>query len=255
MRILIFSDVHGNLTALEAVLEAMEQHQDIDQVIFAGDACMFGPRPEECATRIRHVADYSVVGNTDEWIFEPPGADVVADDNWRGTVEQTAGWVAKRLSAESAGWLHNLPLAHRISPTGRAEDDLLIVHANPHDTMAVIYPPEQTQQQAFGEVRQPDSDLDELLTSTEAGAIAFGHFHYPNERRWRNVLLANISSVSMPADGDQRAKYGLLAWDGETWSATLHRVAYRVEEEIEAMRQHQPPGWQSFVERMQQVGE
>jgi len=59
----------------------------------------------------------------------------------------------------------------------------------------------------------------------------------------------------MPADGDQRAKYGLLAWDGETWSATLHRVAYRVEEEIEAMRQHQPPGWQSFVERMQQVGE
>src|SRR5690606_7383777 len=141
MRILIFSDAHGNLTALEAVLEAMEQHQDIDQVIFEGDACMFGPRPEECATRIRHVADYSVVGDTDEWIFGPDRADVVADDNWRGTVEQTAGWVAKRLSAESAGWLHNLPLAHRISPTGRAEDDLLIVHANPYDTMAVIYPP------------------------------------------------------------------------------------------------------------------
>ena len=71
-RIAIFSDVHGNASALMAVLHDIDQQGGITQIIFAGDACLFGPRPKMCQELLDNRSITCLVGNTDLWILEPP---------------------------------------------------------------------------------------------------------------------------------------------------------------------------------------
>lgn len=254
MRVIVFSDVHGNLTALDAVLDDIERQPDVDVIVFAGDACLFGPRPEQCATRIREFADLCLVGNTDEWVAQPPPIPAGAPNKARlEYIAQVAGWTRERLSAESTNWLDQLPFAHTIAPTNKEASELLIVHANPHDTMQVIYPPEEMQREHFGKVRQSDQELDELLAGVTAGAVAYGHLHIPNVRTWGQTLLANTSSVSLPGDGDPRAKYGVLDWDGLSWHVRHAYVAYDIGSEIEAFRRLQPPDWEQSVSVLEEL--
>ena len=63
MRVAVFSDVHGNLTALEAVLADIAA-QAVDQIYFAGDLCLIGPRPAACLERVRSANIAAVYGNT-----------------------------------------------------------------------------------------------------------------------------------------------------------------------------------------------
>jgi len=109
----------------------------------------------------------------------------------------------------------------------------------------------------FGEVRhkQTDEDLASLLEGTEAAALAFGHLHVPNVRQWRGLTLANISSVSLPGDGDPRAKYGLLEWEkGQGWRVNHRYVAYDVSQEVEALGRIKPPKWERYARWLEQAG-
>ena len=212
---------------------------------------MFGPRPAACAARIRERVDLAVVGNTDEWIFQPlPFTENEGNRKRLAYLRQTAAWTRAQLGVEEAGWLKNLPFARRVSPTGRAADDLLIVHANPLDTMQVIYPPEEMQQEMEGTVTQPDAELAPLVSGTTAAVIAFGHLHIPSVRPYQQIMLANISSVSLPGDHDPRAKYGVLTWESPKWHVTHERVAYNRAEEMAAYRQFQPPDWEKALTQL-----
>lgn len=245
MRIAVFSDVHGNLTALEAVLADIEQHGP-DLVIFAGDLCLVGPRPADTLRLVldRHIP--SVIGNTDGWIAglaKPP-------ERLSAVVEWTRG----QLSAEEIARLAALPFGLRISPTARAADDLLIVHANPFNVDDMLYPPESAQLDRYEEIRQSDAELSERLSGIDAAVLAFGHLHTPNIRPLDRMTLVNVSSVSIPGDGDIRAKYAILEWAGESWSATHYRVAYDTAAEREAFVSLRPPGWEDAVAALDALG-
>jgi predicted phosphodiesterase len=245
MRVAVFSDVHGNLTALEAVLADIEQ-QAVDAVVFAGDLCVAGPRPAACLERVRQMNIPSVYGNTDHWLLgitEPPDQ-----------VKSICDWALAQLNDEQRAWLGSLPLTHRISPTGMKSDDLLIAHANPKDAYGLIFPDEEEQMARYGRIRQPDSDLDEWLEDTEAAVLAYGHLHIPNIRQWGNLILANISSVNLPGDDDPRAKYGLLTWENGRWHIEQRRVEFDINQEIAAIEQAKPPGWEGFVKTMAEKG-
>ena len=246
MRIAIFSDVHGNLSALEAVLVDIED-QSPDLVVFAGDLCLFGPRPAECLRLVRERRLPSVIGNTDEWIAgldDPP-------EKHRASLE----WTAARLTTDELDWLRRLPFALRVSPTDAPNDrDLLIVHANPRDVNGIIFPSVAGQQDRWGKIRQSDEDLGALMSEVGAAVVAYGHLHIPGVRRWGKTTLANISSVSMPGDGDGRAKYGLLEWRDDRWEITHHRVAYDVAAEAVAFRVNRPPGWAEAVAEIEADG-
>lgn len=245
MRIAVFSDVHGNLSALQAVLADIAQHA-VDEVVFAGDLCALGPRPEACVKSVREASVVSIYGNTDEWVLgrqEP-----------KQTLVDLSKWTLAQLSEADRAWLDALPFEHRISPTARAGDDLLIVHANPVDVNQLIFPPEDEQKRRYGRVRQSDGDLAELLAGTRCAALVFGHLHIPYIRTWKQLRLFNISSVSVPGDGDPRAKYGLFTWDGMSWSFERRRVEYDVQAEIDAYRQRRPPRWLEIVETIEKEG-
>ena len=85
-----------------------------------------------------------------------------------------------------------------------------------------------------------DDDLDELLLDDagrepEWSAFTFGHVHVPYVRRWRPEVLVNVASVGLPMDGDQRAAYGILTWNGD-WHAEHRRVFYPVPVVAQQMR-------------------
>ena len=251
MRIAIFCDVHGNLTALEAVLDHI-QKQSPDMVYFAGDLCVFGARPGACAQRLREEDVSSVFGNTDSWISNRPllSDDIVAEKRARSHKADTAvDWTLAQMNEMDLAWLRTLPFHQRFSPTPHPKDDLFIVHANPKDVDQPIHPPEALQEQLYGEVKQPDDDLGPLLQDIIAGVIAFGHVHIPSLRRWRDLTLANISSVSLPLDGDIRAKYGLLTWDNG-WTIEHKVVEYDVDQEIDHLSRLKPPDWQKLSRRL-----
>jgi hypothetical protein len=159
-----------------------------------------------------------------------------------------------QLSETERAWLDALPFSHRISPTGRTEDDLLVVHANPQDVNQLIFPPEEEQLARYGRIRQKDGELDGLLAGTESAVLAIGHLHIPSERRWGQMRVINISSVSMPGDGDPRAKYGIFTWNGKAWSFERCVVAYEIAAEVDAYRQGRPPGWENIVGTMESEG-
>lgn len=245
MRVAVFSDVHGNLTALEAVLADIEQ-QAADSVVFAGDLCVAGPRPAECLARVRQMGIPAIYGNTDHWLLgisQPP-------ERMRAICD----WTLAQLNKEQQAWLRSLPLTYRISPTETGSDDLLIVHANPKDAYWLIFPSEAEQMRRYGLIRQADSELDEWLAGTEAAVLAYGHLHIPNIRQWGDLVLANISSVSMPGDDDSRAKYGLLTWENGRWTVEHRYIEFDISREIMAFRQNQPPGWENFVNTLEEKG-
>lgn len=238
MKIALFSDVHGNLTALEAVLDRIKGY-DFDLLVFAGDLCCFGPRPAECLRLLREQPIVSVYGNTDESILgrgTPPGR-----------FGELIQWTADRLTDEEKAWLGDLPFSLTFNPTADPRTGLHVVHANPRDVNQVIYLSEEDQRARFGEVHQSDAELAAVLEGLEAGVLAYGHLHIPSTRIWHDHLLVNVSSVSLPRDGDALAKYAVLTWANGRWTAEHVRVPYDIAAEVAAFRQFKPPGWQESI--------
>jgi predicted phosphodiesterase len=242
MEIAVFSDIHGNLTGLESILSDIKGHQP-DEVVVAGDLCMMGARPAECLELIRSRHFKVIYGNTDEWLLgrqKPPPH-----------LEQAAEWTADRLTKEARTWLAQLPFQIRFSPTGAPKGDLLIVHANPIDVNRIIFPPEEQQQALYGRVRQADNELGSILADTEAAVLAFGHLHIPSVRVWGKMKLVNISSVSLPGDGDPRAKYSILTWNNGSWHIDQYHVSYDLEAEVDALHQNPIPGWEEAMQTLE----
>jgi predicted phosphodiesterase len=256
MRVAIFSDVHGNLTALEAVLADI-QTQAPDILYCAGDLCLGGARPSACLQLLRQVENLSCIyGNTDEKISKQPllSRDIEVERQARDEdIDSIEDWTRAQLTERERAWLRELPFHRRVSPTPNPRDDIFIVHANPRDVHQHIYPPEEQQKAIYNEIKQPDDDatLSHLLNDLEAGIMAFGHLHIPNIRHWSGLTLANISSVSQPIDGDPRAKYGLFTWEKGRWTITHHYIAYDIQTEVELLAQLQPPHWQALSWRLQ----
>lgn len=245
MRVAVFSDVHGNLTALEAVLADIAVQQ-VDQIYFAGDLCLIGPRPAACLQRVREAGIKSVYGNTDDWILgrqqPPPPLQALCD------------WTLALLSEDEQAWLTAVPFSQQVAPTDLAKDTLLVVHANPQDVNQLVFPSEERQETHYGRLRQPDSELANLFAGVETAVVAYGHLHIPSIRQLGPLTLVNISSVNMAGDGDSRAKYGLFNWNGTSWQIEHRFVAYDAQAEIAAYCQMQPPGWENFVSLIEAHG-
>src|SRR2546430_17672513 len=99
MRVAIVSDVHGNLTALEAVLADLAQVRP-DVVAHGGDLAFRGPRPAECVDRVRELGWPGVLGNMDRALETP-------------AQQPNVGWATERVGPERNAWLQALPMDWR----------------------------------------------------------------------------------------------------------------------------------------------
>jgi hypothetical protein len=180
-----------------------------------------------------------VQGNTDAFFCRRPGETPAGKDDERFAAQ--LAWMRDRLGPDRVAYLAHLPFAHQVTPA--AGHELLVVHANPTDLTRPIVP------------QLADADLDAALLPAEGGepgwrALAFGHIHVPHVRQWRGRLLVDVASAGLPMDGDQRAVYAVLTWDGRAWRAEHHRVYYPVPVAAHEMRTSGMPRGKHFAERL-----
>jgi putative phosphoesterase len=216
MRIAIVSDIHGNLTALEAVVADLRRRAP-DLIVHGGDLSLSGAHPGEAVDRIRELGWPGVCGNTDEVLWAP---ELLSDLErrqpqqhglWR-VIEETAARTCDRLGEERISWLQSLPREVR-------RDPVALVHASPSDLWRAPLPDAS------------DAELETTYHALDAPIVAYGHIHRPFVRRLGSQIVANTGSVSLSHDGDPRASYLLI--DG--LHARIQRVEYDVEREAAAL--------------------
>jgi putative phosphoesterase len=207
----VVSDVHGNVTALDAVVGDISR-RSVDQVVHGGDLALMGPRPAEVIDRVRELGWAGVLGNTDELLWRPEEQARQRDRAprlatlLRWLFEAYASDTCERLGEERLAWLQRLPVELRIG-------DVAIVHAAPGDLWRAPLPD------------AGDRELEATFRPLRTRIAVYGHIHRPFTRTVGAMTIANAGSAGMPWDGDPRASY-LLVDDGEV---EVIRVTYDVE--------------------------
>jgi len=123
MRYAIFSDIHANLEALEAVLAKIDEiakEEPIDQIWFLGDLVGYGPDPNECIVTLRARTDVIIAGNHD-WA----AVGKIDLEDFSAAARISAEWTAKQLTEEHRSFLSDLPERLDI-------DDCTLVHGSPY---------------------------------------------------------------------------------------------------------------------------
>ena len=215
-RVAIFSDVHGNLEALEVVLAKIAE-ANVDRVICLGDVIGYGAGPNACVQRVNDVSDLVLAGNHD-W-----AAVGLEDPGYFNPVALAAiQWTVQVLHDRNAALLrsHN-PFCD--------EANCRYAHASPlePDMWHYLFDPED----GWTTLVQTDFDIcfvghshrafvcsaSQKTTLMKEGEVQLAQ----NDR-----YLVNVGSVGQPRDGDTRAAFAL--WDQESGNLELHRVSYDV---------------------------
>ncbi|HEU5425167.1 MAG TPA: metallophosphoesterase family protein [Nitrolancea sp.] len=226
-RILVLSDVHGNLVALEKVLEAAGP---VDAIWSLGDIVGYGPRPRECVDRIRDICpDVSLIGNHD-WAC----IGRLSLEDFNPIARFASYWTTMQLTAEHLQYLESLP-------NRMIDQDWTLVHGSPrHPVWEYVY-------------NARIAALNFPLLDTR---ICFlGHTHVQMYIREEDALanlpprqpiegqvldlsqgrfMLNPGAVGQPRDGDPRAAFAIF--EPEALRVTFRRVAYDVAETQAQMR-------------------
>jgi len=211
VKIAVLSDVHGNVPALEAVLDDVESWSP-DQVIVNGDLVSRGPYSLACLgmVRARCPAVHLLTGNHETFVLDtvdrPPSPDAPTYDMGR-----FAAWTARQLGAEVDAmreWGDHLDLADM-----EGGSSVHVTHASRRGNRDGIRP------------ETPDHELPAKLGDPRELFIT-SHTHRPLERRYNGTLIVNTGSVGQPLDGDPRAAYARFTFHGGAWDARVMRVGY-----------------------------
>lgn len=223
MRIAIISDSHGNLTALDAVLDELDRTGPYDQILMGGDVAFGGPFPAECVQRIIDRAYPTVRGNTDQMIIDAAGGGGGAHANW----------VVEQLTDAHLAFLKSLPVQHNV-PTD-AERTLGLVHATPWSIYDSIMPD------------SGDFEFRRMLSESETAMLAYGHIHLQHQRPVDKGLVVGVGSLGLPFDGDQRAMYTVIDSAARGVNVEFRRLAYDVEKAISEAKARGGPNGEAFA--------
>jgi len=213
LRIALLSDIHSNLEALDAVLDALPEVED---VVVLGDIVGYGPDPNAVIDRLREIKARPVLGNHDQVMLDPAMLD------WFNPhAASAARWTREVLTPASLEFLSALPKHRRI---GRHR----CVHGSPRKPYLWEYILDELQAL-------------ELLIELGRRLCFFGHTHLPRIftagggeivpglSDWIDLpesALVNPGSVGQPRDGNPDAAYALV--DLERPAVAFHRVKYDV---------------------------
>jgi predicted phosphodiesterase len=237
MRLALFSDIHGNPLALNAVLAAIQRHGEIDAYWVLGDFAALGydpVTPLQTITALPHAN--CTRGNTDRYVVTedlpvPPAKVLEEPALLAEVIEATRSFSWTRGYLSAAGWLDwltRLPLDVRLTlPDGTR---VLGVHAAPgRDDGPGLHP------------KHTDADVERRLAGCEADVVIVGHTHVPVDRQVGRRRVINLGSVSNPVTPGLQASYALLEADAQGYRVQLWRVEYDREAVIKAIEQARHP--------------
>ncbi len=216
MRIALIADIHGNLVALETVLQEIAR-ESVDQIICLGDVAALGPQPHEVVHRLRQLQCPVILGNTDAWLLAAKGVKT-SDSAILSTI---TSWCAAQLTKEDHQYVSTFsPVLEFPLDEGRS---LCCYHGSPRSFDDVIA------------ATTPDAIVNHMLAGAEATVMVGGHTHIQMLRRYADLLLVNVGSVGLPGvnAGSPElpnnhhvhwAEYGLLALEVGRLSIDLRRI-------------------------------
>jgi putative phosphoesterase len=218
MRLAIFSDIHGNLHALQAVLADIQTQQP-DAIYCLGDLVGYGANPTEVTERIRGARFPTVMGNYDDGVgFDRDDCGCAyRDDAERERGQRSLAWTKAHVPDANKTFLRTLAKEIRFDADGRR---ILLVHGSPRKMNEYLFED------------RPLSSFERLAATSNAGVIVFGHTHKPYVKIVNGVTFLNVGSVGKPKDGDWRACYALV----ENGAPSFRRVEYDVRSAAAAIR-------------------
>lgn len=254
MKIALFSDIHANIDALKPVLDDIYSRKP-DAVYCLGDLVGYAPYPNEVIDAIREKGIPVIAGNYDQGVglkSDDCGcAYKTEDDEARGVESIT--YTSKIISEENRAYLRSLP-AHLRLEFGVNTDPyhLLLVHGSPRKINEYLFED------------RADKSMIRMMETANAHIMAFGHTHKPyhkkledSDGKFRHAI--NIGSVGKPKDGDPRACYVILEWEGDLdltqpdgLNVEFIRVEYDVEKAAQAVEESPLPN--TFADMLRNGG-
>ncbi|MCI0434533.1 MAG: metallophosphatase family protein [Gemmatimonadetes bacterium] len=227
MRVAAIYDIHGNLPALEAVLDDVRA-AGVRRIVMGGDV-LPGPFPEGCLARLRDVEIPldCIHGNGDrETLAHVAGNPVTSVPE---AFREILRWTARRLSIQDRDWVAGWPATLRmeIPAIGR----LLFCHATPRNDTDIFT------------ARTPEERLAPIFDSTDAQLVVCGHTHMQFDRTIGGTRVVNAGSVGMPYG--EAGAYWLLLGPG----VELRRTAYDFEAASRRIEASDYPGAREFAQR------
>ncbi len=225
MKRALISDIHGNLEALQAVLDDTRS-MAVEEIYCLGDIIGYGPNPCECLDLVRKKSKLTILGNHDQAaLFDPDGFNPMALQAIYWTRDQLDAGVGS-VADTNARWDYLGEL-----PRFKDEGEFMFVHGSPRDpTNEYVFPEHVFDQRKM-----------EILFSKIERYCFMGHTHLPGVfttecefisphecnctyQLTNQKVMINVGSVGQPRDEDNRACYVILDTDAKT--LTYRRVSY-----------------------------
>ena len=248
-KIALLSDVHGNITALNAVLNDIEK-RGIKRIFCLGDYVTKCAHPDLVIDKLREVAEVMLIGNCDYVICKPENKD----KNF---------YSRKIIGEERAQFLFNLPISHDFYMSGHL---VRIFHASPYSLDAIFNPMFSNEGTIYSgnELKNPEDlfrnteFIGKGINDQEPDIVGYGHIHTPCICRYKNKTLINTGSVGIPIEmcnldiDDKNNKFSTLASyaiiEGTygskelgSISFNLVRVPYDIEKEVKDLEYSETP--------------
>jgi predicted phosphodiesterase len=177
MKIALISDIHGNMTALNAVLQDIRQ-QKVDEIICLGDVATIGPQPKEVLARLRQLNFTCILGNHEEAMLDP---DSALDYQIAPPLIPALHWCLEELQDEDLRYLSTFKNSYECKLD--REFTLLCYHGSPRSTTDVILS------------TTPAAECSRMLGDSNSALLAGGHTHIQMMRRHESSVLVNPGSV------------------------------------------------------------
>ncbi|MBU1726333.1 MAG: metallophosphatase family protein [Candidatus Omnitrophica bacterium] len=218
MRYGIFSDIHANLEAFDAVLKAYDK-EAIDQYFCVGDVVGYGADPDECAKKNKELAKVTVAGNHD-WA----AVNLFSAQYFNPFAREALSWTTNNISESSKVYLQSLGLVYK-------NNDFSLVHGTLNNPQDFDYMRDTTYaKETFGLMETKvcfvgHSHIAGIFTMSEDKTL-----HY-TEQPFAQInddckYIVNTGSVGQPRDADPRACFCIF--DTEKKEVSIKRVAYDI---------------------------
>lgn len=219
MRTALISDIHGNLEALTAVLEDID-NQDVDKIHSLGDVVGYGADPKACLDLVIDRCDARLMGNHEYTVL-----GLQSMDYYNEAAKTAITWTRSRLLEEDLSAIADFKIDF-------AADDYYLVHSSPYQPERWHYIfTEEEARLAFQHLKGSicfygHSHVPTVISGGDGTKIRLraGHTFEPDLEECR--YLVNVGSVGQPRDRDPRACYAIF--DDEQSLVTLRRVEYDI---------------------------
>lgn len=220
MKIIIFSDVHGNLEALRSALRFIERYPDA-RIYSLGDIVGYGANPKECISEIRKTVHISLAGNHDH-----AAIGLTSIEYFNPFAREAVIWTSKHLDEKDKRYLLDIPVYMDL------DQKIFLVHSSPfepeqwHYIISII-----DAKRNFAFFKEQLCFVGHSHSPMVIGLSPNGDLFQENEEiiqlKAENRYIVNVGSIGQPRDGDWRAC--LVIYDDESRIIEFKRIEYDVQ--------------------------